>query len=50
MLAKGYLPLLAFDPTGMLFLATATALAVGGSFAIEQAIYRLGLSRYFFGK
>lgn len=50
MLAKGYLPLLAFDPTGMLFLATATALAVDGSFAIEQAIYRLGLSRYFFGK
>ncbi len=50
MLAKGYLPLLAFDPTGMLFLTTATALAVGGSLAIEQAIYRLGLSRYFFGK
>lgn len=50
MLAKGYLPLLAFDPTGMLFLTTATALAVGGSLAIEQAIYRLGLSHYFFGK
>ena len=50
MLAKGYLPLLAFDPTGMLFLTTATALAVGGSLAIEQAIYRLGFSRYFFGK
>lgn len=50
MLAKGYLPLLTFDPTGMLFLTTATALAVGGSLAIEQAIYRLGLSRYFFGK
>lgn len=50
MLAKGYLPLLAFDPTGMLFLTTATALTVGGSLVIEQAIYRLGLSRYFFGK
>lgn len=50
MLAKGYLPLLSFDPTGMLFLVTATALAVGGSLAIEQMLYRSGLSRYFFGK
>ena len=50
MLAKGYLPLLSFDPTGMLFLVTATALAVSGSLAIEQMLYRSGLSRYFFGK
>ena len=50
MLAKSYLPLLAFDSTGILFLATATALAVGGSLAIEQLIYRLGISCYFFGK
>ena len=50
MLAKSYLPLLSFDPTGILFLVTATALAVGGSLAIEQMLYRSGLSRYFFGK
>lgn len=49
MLAKSYLPLLSFDPTGILFLVTATALAVGGSLAIEQMLYRSGLSRYFFG-
>lgn len=50
MLAKGYLPLLAFAPTDMLFLTTATALAVGGSLAIEQTIYKLRLSRYSFGR
>lgn len=49
MLAKSLLPLFRFDPTGMLFLLTATALAVGGSLGIEWGMKRTGISRYFFG-
>ena len=37
-------------PVRGLFFATATALTVGGSFAIEQTLYQLGIPRYFFGK
>lgn len=50
MAAKYLLPLFRFEPTGMLFLCAATALAIGGSLAIEWGMRLTGLSRYFFGK
>lgn len=50
-LAKTYQPyLLAFEPTGMLFMIISLVLAVAGSLAIGWAMDRLHLSPYFFGR
>lgn len=49
-LSKAFLPLFAFDPTGMLFLVTATAFTLFGSIGVAWGMERLHLSRFFFGK
>ncbi|EJX04387.1 membrane protein containing Acyltransferase 3 domain protein [gut metagenome] len=50
LLAKPLVPLLAFDPTGMLFLIIATTIAITGSFAIAWGMDALHISPWFCGK
>ncbi len=50
MAAKPLIKPLSFDPTGLLFLVVATALAVAGSLAIAYAMDRLRLSPLFCGR
>lgn len=50
MLSKAFLPLLAFDPTGMLFLIIATAFTLSGSIGMAWGMDRLHVSKFFFGK
>ncbi len=50
MAAKPLVKPLSFDPTGLLFLIVATALAVAGSLAIAYAMDRLRLSPLFCGR
>lgn len=50
MAAKPLIKPLSFDPTGLLFLVVATALAVAGSLAIACAMDRLRLSPLFCGR
>ncbi len=50
MTAKPLIKPLSFDPTGLLFLVVATALAVAGSLAIAYAMDRLRLSPLFCGR
>ena len=47
---KPLVPLLSFDPTGMIFLWISTTLAVGGSLTIAWSMDRTGLSRWFCGR
>lgn len=49
-LSKAFLPVFAFDPTGMLFLVTATAFTLCGCMGMAWAMDRLHVSRFFFGK
>lgn len=49
-LSKTFLPVFAFDPTGMLFLATATAFTLSGSMGMAWAMDKMHVSRFFFGK
>lgn len=48
--AKVLLPLFAFDPTGLLFLAVATSITLSGSLFLTWVLDRLHLSRYFWGR
>ncbi|SJZ36468.1 acyltransferase family protein [Porphyromonas cangingivalis] len=48
-LSKPLVPVLSFDPTGLLFTAVAVLFTVMGSFAIAWLIDRSGLSRVFWG-
>lgn len=50
MLVKPLVPVFAFDPSGMCFLAVALAIAVAGSFLLAMTMDRLGVSRFFWGK
>lgn len=47
---KWTVPIFAFDPTAMLFLAVALTGTVAGSLAIAWCMDRLGVSRYFCGR
>ena len=49
-LSKSFLPFLAFDPTGMLFLCLATAFTLAGSLGIAWVMDRCRVSRWFCGK
>lgn len=49
-LSKTFLPVFAFDPTGMLFLVTATVFTLNGCMAMAWAMDKLRVSRFFFGK
>ncbi|WP_321331286.1 acyltransferase family protein [uncultured Bacteroides sp.] len=49
-LAKTFIPLFLFDPTGICFACAATAFAFTGCFAIAYAMDYFKLSRFFFGK
>jgi hypothetical protein len=40
----------AFDPTGMLFLVTATAFTLSGCMGMAWAMDKMHVSRFFFGK
>lgn len=50
LLSKSFLPLFAFDPTGMLFLLVAVSFTTSGSIASAWLMERLGMSRPFFGR
>lgn len=50
MAVKPLVPILSFDPTGMIFLITATSIAVGGSLAIAWTMDRMKVSRWFCGR
>ena len=50
MLAKSLVPVLSFDPTGMLFLTIATSFSVFGSLGVAWVMDRLKLSRWFCGR
>ena len=50
MLVKPLVPILSFDPTGLLFLVIATSIAVLGSLSIAWVMDRLKLSRWFCGR
>lgn len=50
LLAKPLVPILSFDPSGMLFLLSATTMAIAGSLAIAWSMDRLHLSRWFCGR
>lgn len=50
MLVKPLVPVLSFDPTGMLFLIVALVIAVTGSIFIAWLMDVLNISRFFFGK
>lgn len=49
-LSKTFLPVFAFDPTGMLFLVTATAFTLSGCMGMAWAMDKMHVSRFFFGK
>lgn len=49
-LSKTFLPVFAFDPTGMLFLVTATFFTLNGCIAMAWTMDKLHVSRFFFGK
>ena len=49
-LSKAFLPVFAFDPTGMLFLVTATAFTLSGCMGMAWAMDKMHVSRFFFGK
>ncbi|MDO4770708.1 acyltransferase [Porphyromonas sp.] len=49
LLSKPLVPVLSFDPTGLLFTAVAVVFTVMGSFTIAWLIDRSGLSRFFWG-
>lgn len=49
-LSKAFLPIFAFDPTGMLFLVTATFFTLNGCIAMAWTMDKLHVSRFFFGK
>lgn len=49
-LSKSFLPLFAFEPTGILFLLVAVSFAVSGSIALAWLMDHLGVSRLFFGR
>ena len=48
-LSKAFLPVFAFDPTGMLFLVTATAFTLSGCMGMAWAMDKMHVSRFFFG-
>ena len=50
MLFKVLVPLLAFDPSGLVFLMVALGITVCGSFGLAWCLDRLHLSPYFWGK
>ncbi len=50
MAVKPLVPVLAFEPTGMLFLCVSLCFCVMGSFAIAWVMDKLDLSRFFWGK
>ncbi len=50
MAAKALIPLFAFDPTGMLFMITATSITVAGSLAMAKVMDVTGMSPWFCGK
>lgn len=50
MLSKALVPLLAFDPSGLVFLMVALGITVCGSFGLAWCLDRLRLSPYFWGK
>lgn len=50
MLSKALVPLLAFDPSGLVFLMVALGITVCGSFGLAWCLDRLHLSPYFWGK
>ena len=50
MLVKPLVPVLSFDPTGLIFLTVATSFSVLGSFAVAWVMDRLRLSRWFCGR
>ena len=49
-LSKAFLSVFAFDPTGMLFLVTATAFTLSGCMGMAWAMDKMHVSRFFFGK
>lgn len=49
-LAKHFIPLFAFDASGMLFLLFALVFTMAGCFVIAYIFDRTNMSRYFFGK
>ncbi|MEG1607619.1 MAG: acyltransferase family protein [Mucinivorans sp.] len=49
-LAKGLIPLLCFDPTGLCFMVLALGLTLGGCLLIGWVCDRLRISRFFFGR
>lgn len=49
-LSKAFLPVFAFDPTGMLFLVTATAFTLSGCMGMAWAMDKMHVSRFFFGR
>lgn len=49
-LSKAFLPIFAFDPTGMLFLAAATVFTLTGSLGVAWTMDKMHASRFFFGK
>lgn len=50
MAVKPLVPVLAFEPTGMLFLCVSLCFCVMGSFAIAWIMDKLNFSRFFWGK
>lgn len=49
-LSKSFLSVFSFDPTGMLFLATAVVFTLCGCIGIAWTMDKLQLSKFFFGK
>ena len=49
-LCKPLVPVLQFEPTGLLFLLVSLAICIAGSLLIESVMKRTGLSRYFYYK
>ena len=49
-LCKPLVPVLQFEPTGLLFLLVSLVICIVGSLLIESAMKRTGLSRYFYYK
>lgn len=49
-ITKRFVPLFAFDPTALLYIAVSVAFTIGGSLAVAWVMDRLRLSRWFSGK
>ena len=49
-LSKASLPVFAFDPTGILFLVTATVFTLSGCMSMAWAMDKMHVSKFFFGK